>query len=97
MSAAIQRTREERGLTRTQLEQRMGMAPSTIYALEKGHGGLSMAMMHRLASALNCGWDDILGPPPDTAPGEDSRWRAGYRAGLSDALASVRDLMNGDR
>lgn len=96
VAAALKATRERLGLSQTDFERRVGMSNSSLHLIESGRSGISMALLFRMAAALDCNWDDLLGPPPAEGD-EDPTWRAGYRAGVSDSLDVVRDLMNGTR
>lgn len=94
VQAAIRRTRERRGLTMADLDRRLtGKSGNTTRQIEGGHSAPSVAMLFKLARALDCNWTDLLGPPP--SGGEDAEWRAGYRAGVGDAVGAVRGLVDG--
>ncbi len=54
--------REFRGLTRTELAQRSGLAPATIEEWEKGHRVGGADVLDRLARALDIDREDLLWP-----------------------------------
>lgn len=96
IAEAVKRTRKRRELSTGALGKMIGAGSRTIWNIEEG-GGLSVAMLFELARVLECSWTDLLGPVPGIPDGEGD-WNAGYRAGVGDALVSVRGLMerNGD-
>lgn len=97
LGAALKRTRERRGLALKACAERIGMTHVGLKHIEAGRAGLSTAMLFRLARALECSWNDILGPPPSHS-GDEPDWQAGYRAGVGDAVMATRKLLEaGDR
>jgi transcriptional regulator with XRE-family HTH domain len=58
---ALQAIREDLGLTRADLEKRTGLPPNTIYLYEKARREPTLAILVRLADALDASTDAVLG------------------------------------
>lgn len=52
--SALTYAREQAGLTRTQLADRLGVALSLVSEMESGTRSATPQMLNRLAEALNC-------------------------------------------
>ncbi len=54
----VYQTRRERGLSRRLLSERSGVSPRYIAQLESGAGNISIALLYKIAAALECnmGW-----------------------------------------
>jgi transcriptional regulator with XRE-family HTH domain len=53
--------REDLGLTRQDLEQRTDLPPNTVYLYEKARREPTLAILARLADALDVSTDAVLG------------------------------------
>ena len=60
----VSAVRQALGMSQTQLAKRMGIAPSSIAALQKNetNGGISLARLQRAADALDCDLQYVLVP-----------------------------------
>ena len=67
---ALRRTRERRGLTLIEVDRLMGTS-GAVRQIEGGKTLPSVALLFKLARALDCNWTDLLGPPPTSSSGED--------------------------
>jgi transcriptional regulator with XRE-family HTH domain len=94
ISRALKTTREKRGLTAAELARRAGVTANAILHVEHAKSAPSLAVVFELVDALGCSWSDVLGPLPHAADG-DGDYQAGYRAGVGDASAAVRELLDG--
>lgn len=92
IGAALKLTRQRRGLSAAGLDRLVG-ASGTTSQVERGRSGLSLALVFAYAAALDCSWNELLGPPPGD-DGHDPDWQAGYRAGLGDAIGALRALLD---
>lgn len=81
----LQRERQRRRLTQTELGQLAGLSYRYVGAIERGDANVSMAALERLAEAL--GWNPFQTPSPKQTA-ETSDIRAMVRA----ALTYVSDL-----
>lgn len=61
----IRDARKHRGLTQTQLAEKLGTSQSAIHRIESGNQNLSLDMINRIASALD---QEILTPANSSAP-----------------------------
>lgn len=72
--------RHSRGLSLERLAERVGTDKTQLSRLEKGNRRLTVDWLERLASALQCSSQDLLGEPPSIAPLEPARTRVrGFR------------------
>lgn len=86
--------REQRGWTRKELAGRLGISNESIHAVETARHSLSLEMLRQVAIALEVTYDDLLGSPVDGEDIEkDDVWESGRRAGVSDALHAIREIM----
>ncbi len=83
--ALLQRERQSRRLTQTELGKLAGLSYRYVGAIERGDANVSMAALERLAQAL--GWNPFqrLPPPQDAGPTD-------IRATVRAALTYVSDL-----
>lgn len=58
--------REARGLTQQQIATRAGVPRPTVAHLESGSGNPTLAVLIRVASALNVSIEELIGPPRAT-------------------------------
>jgi DNA-binding Xre family transcriptional regulator len=66
----LQRGREDRAMSVTELSRASGVSRNTIYLLERAEAQMQMRTARRLAAALNCEPADLLAAP--TEPAEDT-------------------------
>jgi transcriptional regulator with XRE-family HTH domain len=59
----LQHLRRARGLSQSQLARAAGVPVGTLRGWEQGRRTPLADMLPRLAGALGCGYEDILGPP----------------------------------
>ena len=88
--------REAQGLTQRQVSDRSGVPRPTLATLESGAGNPTLAVLVRVASALNVSIEELIGPPRATgrmyrAEQLPSKTRTGVQIGkvLPDALAGI--------
>lgn len=88
--------RDAQGLTQQRLAERAGVPRATLATVESGEGNPTLAVLVRLASALNVSIEELIGPPRDTgrlyrADQLPARKRGGVVLGklLPDPLAGI--------
>lgn len=91
LGAALTKLRARRGLGVAELARRLDMTTTGYKHMERGKAAPSMAMLFAMSRVLECSWNELLGDPPTA--GDESDWRAGYRAGVADAAAAARQLL----
>lgn len=86
----VRQLREDLHLSQTELAARMGLAPSTISGIERGHQGISSSA-EALAAALGTTIDYLYGRTdnPLRPEEEDERVRPAL---LSNIVAEIEDL-----
>ena len=68
MSQRLQAARLAAGLSQSQLARAAGVPVGTLQGWEQGRRTPLADVLPRLAGALGCGYEDILGPPETPAP-----------------------------
>jgi transcriptional regulator with XRE-family HTH domain len=88
--------REALSLTQQQVADRSGVPRATLAHLESGDGNPTLAVLMRVASALNITIEELIGPPRSTgrlyrADQLPVSWRTGVRIGqvLPDRLPGI--------
>ena len=88
--------RDGQGMTQQRLSDRSGVPRATLATLESGAGNPTLAVLVRIASALNVSIEELIGPPRDTgrvyrADQLPARKRSGVTVGklLPDALSGI--------
>jgi transcriptional regulator with XRE-family HTH domain len=66
--SALRRRRAQLYLTVPLVEQRAGLEPETLLAIERGRYSLSLHEAARLVTALSCSLDGLLREPPIFVP-----------------------------
>ena len=74
MAEKIKRCRKKNGLTQTELAEKIGISPMTIRRWEWGERNPDIALMPKLADALNTSIEYLMGLHEDTPP-QDSNLR----------------------
>lgn len=62
----IQALRKKKGLTQSELAQKLSVKRSALSMWELGRSNPSIKMLPRLAVILDCTIDDLIGGMPDT-------------------------------
>lgn len=66
LSRNLRALRDAQGMTQQRLSERSGVPRATLATLESGSGNPTLAVMLRIASALNVSLEELIGPPRDT-------------------------------
>ena len=69
VGSQVHRRRKELGLPRRVLSEISGVSPRYIAQIEAGEGNISIALLQRVALAMNCGIKDLLGHRPSDVKG----------------------------
>jgi len=69
IGTTINRLRVSSGLSTKQVAEAVGVSQQFIYQLEKGEKRPSIATAKRIAAALNCTVDDLLGEQEQNSTG----------------------------
>lgn len=62
----LRKLRSEKGMTQKQLAQKVGVTDVTITHYEKGHRDPKPKMLRKLATALECTVDELIGDCDDS-------------------------------
>lgn len=102
VALAVAQLRGRLGLTQAEFASRIGTTQSAVARLESGRHGIQVALLNRIAAALDVDWDlSFVDDPSQAAVGGDSAVAAGTGDELLDAfnvantggdLASARRL-----
>jgi XRE family transcriptional regulator, aerobic/anaerobic benzoate catabolism transcriptional regulator len=87
VGARVRLARERQGLTRKRLSELSDVSQRHLAGLEGGDGNISLALLHRIASALEAPVDGLVG-------GEASEIAALYRAASPPERARVREILS---
>jgi len=87
----VRRARERKGLTRKRLSELSGVSLRYLAQLEAGEGNISIALLHRVAAALDARVEALVGG--EGAP-EAARVAALYRAASPAARARVLEILD---
>lgn len=89
----VRNLREAHNMTRKDVADLIAMTPEGYAHIEYGKGA-SLATFRLLAMTFGCTYDDILGNPADGGePDREEHWEAARRAGLSDAMHAIREIL----
>ena len=61
VQSRVARVRKEKGISQRELARRLGVTPSTVSRWERKDANLTLATLRRLAPALDCGVEDLVG------------------------------------
>ncbi len=87
----VRKTRERRGLTRKRLSELSDVSQRYLAQLEAGAGNISIALLHRVAAALEARVEALVGG--ETAP-EAARVASLYRAASPAARERVLEILD---
>jgi len=57
----IKRLREERGMSQTDLAERLGIKPPSVWKLERGLANPAYPTLDKLADIFGCTMDEVMG------------------------------------
>ncbi|MBM2575129.1 helix-turn-helix transcriptional regulator [Jannaschia sp. Os4] len=93
----VRRARTMRGLPRRVLSDRSGVSPRYLAQLEAGEGNVSIALLDRVAAALDHPIEWFVTPADPAAEDDLARMAALWRDAAPDARARALDLLSADR